>query len=419
VRRGQTGGGVVAANPSSNPEVGHAAAALASAGLLSRYHIPLATTERHERRLRRVLPGRAGDAVVREVRRRRLPDEIPASSIRSTATFADMQRVAGSRMRLPERANSFQMRHHRARFDAGVARGLTDEDRAILAISEASVRTLRRANELGIPTLVDCPLGHSGYIRALMREEAQLQPRWAPTLQGHTLSDRDIREQEEVLRRADTLLVLSTHAKETFVRNGVDEAKMIMTPLGVDLELFHPRPRPDDGRFRIIFVGQITQRKGLSYLIEAFKNAAIPDSELMLVGAPIGDYRVWRDEPGIRHVPAVPRSELPSYYRLADVYVLPSLAEGFPLTTMEAMASGLPVIVSTHTFAHDVVTDGEDGYIVPIRDAESICTRLRTLADEPDRRRQMGEAALATAQRYSWTRYGERIVDLFRGLDAA
>lgn len=96
------------------------------------------------------------------------------------------------------------------------------------------------------------------------------------------------------------------------------------------------------------------------------------------------------------------------------MYVLPSLAEEFPLTAIEAMVCGLPVIVSEHTFGEDVVEDGVNGYVVPIRDAGAIAERLRDLHSNPSKRENMGLAARHTAEGFSWSRYGERIASTVR-----
>jgi glycosyltransferase involved in cell wall biosynthesis len=193
---------------------------------------------------------------------------------------------------------------------------------------------------------------------------------------------------------------------------GVDANKLIETPLGVDLGLFRPKsiPRKND-TFRVIFVGQITQRKGLSYLLEGYRRAALPNSELMLVGQPCVTDAPWRNVLGLRHLPRLPREDLPDLYASADVFVLPSLIEGFPQTALEAMACGLPVIVSEHTFGGDVITDGVNGYIVPIRDPDQIADRLRHLYDHPNERRRLGLAARRRAEKFSWEGYGHRIVN--------
>jgi len=135
----------------------------------------------------------------------------------------------------------------------------------------------------------------------------------------------------------------------------------------------------------------------------------------LLVGRLQGSHQPWAQVSNIRVVAAVARWELPPIYSRADVFVLPSLVEGFPLTALEAMACGLPVIVSEHTFAADVVREGIDGFITPIRDDQAIADRLRFLYEHPDRRELMATAARQRAEQFSWQRYGERILTVLGG----
>jgi len=99
-----------------------------------------------------------------------------------------------------------------------------------------------------------------------------------------------------------------------------------------------------------------------------------------------------------------------------DVFVLPSLVEGFGLTALEAMSCGVPVIVSENTFGSDVVSDGQNGYVVPIRDVEAIVDRLRLLASDEALRTTMGANARATAEQYSWDAFGRRALELVTGV---
>src|SRR4029077_855471 len=161
----------------------------------------------------------------------------------------------------------------------------------------------------------------------------------------------------------------------------------------------------------VTFVGQIGQRKGLSYLLDGFEAAGIPQSELLLVGRPIGGTATWRNLENVRHLPQQPRSALPEVYGRTDVFVLPSLVEGFGLTPLEAMSCGKPVIVSDHTFGRDVIEDGVNGFVVPIRDSEAIADRLKLLGSDPTYRSRMGEAARRTAEGYSWATFGDRVAD--------
>lgn len=413
--------GVVVANPSSTPESVHAASALARAGLLSRYYVPVAITTAQEATIQRLLPKAIARPVLRELRRRTLPEGVPPECVRRVAAVTDLQRVAASRLHLPTKVRTRLAYRHRAAFDREVAGRLRNGDRALFGMLGTATESVRAARRVGVKTLLDSQISHFGWLRDLMREEAMLVPEYAATLQFHDVRDSVIAAYQVELELADCIFVLSSHARRTFLERGADDSKLIDMPLGVDLELFSPRPREDDGVFRILFVGQVTQRKGLSYLVEAFKRARIPRSELLLAGEVIGTAKPWISVPNVRHLGPMPRRDLPRVYASADVYVLPSLAEGFPLTSIEAMASALPVILSDHTFAHDVIVDGVNGFVVPIRDPDAIAERLRVLAGDRDRRAALAMAARRTAEGYPWSDYGNRIVqavasELGRGL---
>jgi starch synthase len=402
-------GGVVVTNPGSTPEIGPAASALAERGLLGRYYAPIATTPAHELALRRWLPTRVRGPILNELRRRPIPAHVPADSVRRVGSAANLATVAMGRV--SKRRLRGVHDAYMSLFDARASRGLRPGDEAVLAVAGAARRTLGSAQRLEAVGFLDCPLAHHRFLDAFLKEEAKLVPDYAPTLQEHDRSQRKLDWLDEELRRAHRLIVLSSFERSTFCDRGVDEEKMVICPLGVDLDLFRPQQRPVDDIFRIVFVGQITQRKGLSYLIEAFRRASIPKSELVLVGRPVGSIDPWARIPGVKHVPFMPRRQLPAVYANADVYVLPSLVEGFGLTALEAMASGLPVVLSEHTFGSDVITDGVEGFVVPIRDPESIVERLRLLAADPDRRREMGRAARFRAGQYSWEEAGRRFAD--------
>lgn len=403
---------VVIANPGANPELQVAASAAGSAGLIERYLAPVAVSARRTGSVRRV-PGRVADRVATELERRRVPPGVPEDRVRSLTAAEEVARVAAARLGLTA-AGTRLILHQARRFDRRVARSLVPSDGALLAVSAYAAESVRRARALGVRSVVDLPIAHPATVRELMREEARRVPEYAATLQGHDFPDSLISGCEAEYREADRLLVLAEAQRRTFVDRGVDPARMTTTPLGVDLDMFRPGERPDDGVFRVLFVGQITQRKGISYLVEAFRRAFPSGAELVLAGPVVGTSRPWASVPGVVHAPARPRAELAALYRAADVYVLPSLAEGFPLTTMEAMACGVPVIVSDRTAAHDIVGDGVEGYVVPVRDADAIAERLALLRADPDRRARMAAAARRRAERFPWSRYGDQVVGILR-----
>jgi glycosyltransferase involved in cell wall biosynthesis len=281
----------------------------------------------------------------------------------------------------------------------------------VLAVSAAAGRTLRRAVALGVPGFLACPLAHHRLTIELLRDEARRAPEFATTLPSPAILERMSATLDAELELAHRVLTLSTFETCSYVERGVDPVRIVQLPPGVNGDLFRPRPRAEDGAFRVLFVGQLTQRKGLSYLLDAFRLAAIPRSELLLVGAPQSRRRPWTTVEAVRHLPPLPQSELPLVYAAADVYVMPSIVEGSCLTALEAMASGLPVVVSENTGTPDVIEEGREGHVVPIRDPHAIAERLRELHSDPDRRHRMGTAARRRAEGLSWERYGQLVAE--------
>lgn len=400
--------GVLVANPGAGPEFPMLAAGLARADLLGGYVAPMSFS-REQATAPRILPRSIRIRVETELRRRTLPHEISMALVRRRATMSELAFVGAQRLNVPSGLAHLLIAGRNSRFDRDVARMLASVSwSGFVGAQGASVESLQTANALGIPTFLHSAIAHHRHAQRILAEEIKLQPKFAQTMQYHDFSKSMERQVEDEVALAHRILVLSSYQARTFVEEGVDPQRLVLTPLGVDTELFKPPPaRPERHGLQILFVGQLTQRKGLSYLLEAFIQAAIRGSQLVLVGRPIGNaLEVIRQIPGARHIPHVPRWLLPATYAAADAFVLPSLVEGFPLTALEAMACGLPVIVSEHTFGPDVVTDGTDGYVVPIRDSASIAHRLTQLAESPALRTRMGNNAAARARDFAWEHYG-------------
>jgi glycosyltransferase involved in cell wall biosynthesis len=194
------------------------------------------------------------------------------------------------------------------------------------------------------------------------------------------------------------------------VAHGTEASRVFVLPYGVDTRRFRPpeRPREPDGKFRVLFVGALTQRKGIKYLLEAAKRADIKGLELVCVGKLAGDAAAFAPYADVfRHVRHVPFHEVHLLFQTADVFAYPSLHEGSAFASYEALASGLPVVCTPNTGS--VVRDGIEGYIVPVRDVEALVERLRRLARDPDLRARMALAARTRAEDFTWTHYGARL----------
>ena len=226
---------------------------------------------------------------------------------------------------------------------------------------------------------------------------------------------------------ADYFIVPSTYAKSTYVKAGLGEKKIFVVPYGVDFKNFDKiRDKSNEGVltksrdiFRIIYVGQLCVRKGIHYLIDAFKALNIRNKELLLVG----DYseNIYRSyientvnqDWKIKHIGQVAKIDLVYYYNISSVFVLPSLANSFGLVTLEAMACGLPVIVTENSGSSEVVRDDVDGYVIPIRNTSVLLSKLEYLGNNREIRERMGTAAYFQARKYTWTRYADQLLQVY------
>ncbi|MCD6291622.1 MAG: glycosyltransferase family 4 protein, partial [Anaerolineae bacterium] len=169
---------------------------------------------------------------------------------------------------------------------------------------------------------------------------------------------------------ADQVIVPSEYVLGTFLAHGVPRGKITVIPFGVDVGRFSPPEERPESPVRFLFVGQIGVRKGVHYLLEAWQRLALPDAELILAGRVQSNswpaLAHYGDLPGVRWVGHVDPVDL---YRSAHVFVFPSLDEGSALVTYEAMAAGLPLIVTGASGS--LARDGVEGVLVPARDVDS------------------------------------------------
>jgi glycosyltransferase involved in cell wall biosynthesis len=385
------------------------ATGLAGAGLLRAYVTPIATSSRLRDRVS-ALPRPLSARLSKNLELRSVPGGVGEEQVVQVATLTELLQVGFHRAGSWPKATQAITHARSVRFDRHAARLLRGDDLAVIVNSNSGIETIRSAAALGVRSFLDYPVAHHGWAQTLLQEEALLHPELADTLQLAELPGAMSRRMEAEIEEADRIFVFTDFHRRTFVEAGVDESKLVVTPVGVDIDAFRPADRTNDDCFRVLFVGQLSQRKGLSYVLDGFTRASVPCAELVLLGPGVGSARVWEHRAGVRHIGPVPHSDLPAYYRTGDVFVLPSLAEGLPQTVLEAMASGLPVIVSENAVGSEVVTDGVNGFIVPLRDPEAIAERLAELHADAHRRLQMGEQARRRAEELSWDAYGQRIV---------
>jgi glycosyltransferase involved in cell wall biosynthesis len=288
------------------------------------------------------------------------------------------------------------------------------ETTAVYAYEDGALRTFQRAERSGLARIWDLPLPHYATIEETLVAEFH---RWPGAALGppHREPDWKQRRKDAELALATRVSVASAFTKKSLERFEL-AAPISVTPYGFPVESFAPKPAPPAGKLIVLSVGTHDLRKGTPYLLEAWKRAALPDAELHLVG-PLRLSKSFVDGYAgtFRHWPHVPKSELGARYAAADVLAFPTLGDGFGLVIQEAMCSGTPVVTTPCGGGPECITDGVDGWIVPPRDADALVERLRYCAANRDRLFEMGRAARARAERWTWHDAGRALAASLEG----
>jgi len=197
-------------------------------------------------------------------------------------------------------------------------------------------------------------------------------------------------------------------------------------PNGIDLEEFNPKvPRLkkfSDGKINILFLGRIEERKGLIYLLKAFKILSRSHSNLRLIVVGEGplkdDYQKWVENNKLENVvfeKAIREKEVPSYYRTCDIYCSPAIyGESFGIVLIEAMALGVPVVAFANTGYRIVLEKGKGKrFLVKPRDYKTLAKKLEILIKSKKLRKEMGDWGLKEARKYSWPKIADQILAFY------
>jgi len=278
--------------------------------------------------------------------------------------------------------------------------------------SGTSLSLLRDAKARGMVTVLERGSSHIvEQTKTLLDEYARFGIAFADT-PAETI-EQELAEYEE----ADYIAVPSGFVAESFLRQGFPVEKLLRTPYGADLSTFRPDPVAHEP-FRIVQVGGVAIRKGFHYVAEAFRQAAIPNSELWFIGGISSEAREYfakHPDPGITLYGHMPQSHLPAYYNQCDVACLGSVEEGMAMVLLQAAACGLPIVCTHNTGGREIVGDEACGIVVPPRDPAAMAAAFRRLHADAAGRRRLGQVARERAEsEFAWRNYAERALDHYR-----
>jgi glycosyltransferase involved in cell wall biosynthesis len=288
--------------------------------------------------------------------------------------------------------------------------------RGVYAYEDCAERLFETAKELGIRRIYDLPIAYWETARRLLQEEAQRYPEWEPTLDGTRDSEEKLARKTRELELAELVICPSNFVLDSLPEKTRRDKPCIVAPFGSPYTTYESH-RTYGKPLRLLFAGGLTQRKGLADLFAAMKLVDSKEVELVVMGSLLRPLAWYREQ--FRHFiyePPRPHRDVLRLMQTCDVLVLPSIVEGRALVQQEAMACGLPLIVTKNAGGDDLIVEGEAGFLVPIRSPESIAEKISWFATNRASISGMAIAAQRRASELTWHGYGEKVVAAIRSL---
>ena len=387
-------------------------ALLAKAGMLERFYTDMCGNIGLVKALHSLWPATLRPRIIRRLLGRKLPSEIPTSlvstcALRTFIHYGLKQLPVTSPSWLPNLDPEVWVRHQI------LHDGFLQANALYTNFVNSDLDVVQQAKEQGLYVVHETIMSpEAPYI---LREERDRYAGIEHQDPQDEIEQDTVRDRQKWLM-SDLILAPSVYVRNAIVRMGGNPEYIALVPYGIAEEWLTYQPNPQRGR--VLFVGSVGLRKGSHYLAEATR--ILQDrgvsGQVRVVG-PHDPKLVKKPEfKGPTYVGQVPRSDVRAEFMQADFFVLPTLCEGMATVHLEALACGLPVITTPN--CGSVVRDGVEGFIVPIRDAEALADRMEQLLTDDNLRQQLSCNARQRAQEFTWSKYGERLLQAICTLEA-
>ena len=274
-----------------------------------------------------------------------------------------------------------------------------------IGYEKSSLESFKVIKRQGGITVLDLAQVHYKYLIELRETQETFQD----LFEDENLFNEINKVKASEYEHADYILTLSEFAKSTLLKFGVDETKIKVVSLGYNPQVFKPKtqyPIPNTPKLKLVYTGTFTKRKGIHLLLQTIKELNLPGLELTIIG-PILDgeelfeqYKEWFTYYDFLH-----HEEMVKHFHESDVYVFPSYLDSWAMTVIEAMACGLPVIVTENTGAKDAVVNGESGFVLQIDDKEALKEKIKFFYHQPGQIEVFGRQAVESAKKHQWEQY--------------
>ncbi|MFH1461373.1 MAG: glycosyltransferase family 4 protein [bacterium] len=302
-------------------------------------------------------------------------------------------------------------------FDKWLSKRIAQEGKIDIFVGWANyfLNSIDQIKKTGAKIIVECGSTHIKEQQKLLKEEYQ---RFG--LNMEPICKQNLEKILAEYEAADYIMTCSGFTYRSFIKHGIDQNKILKVPYGVDLDSFINVEKKMDGKFRVICVGLMCLRKGIPYLLQAWKklNLPIDSTELLLVGNVQKDLMFFLKNftlpKNVIFYGSTDRITLFNLYAKSSLFVLPSIEEGLSMTIAEAMASSLPVLCTTNTGGEELIENEKQGFVVPIRDIDILAEKILWCYQNQNICEQMGLSAKQKVQNFTWDVYGQKIYEEYK-----
>lgn len=258
----------------------------------------------------------------------------------------------------------------------------------------------------------------SGVVKEILQDEIDKNPTAKKTILEETefhYTKKQLDNSVLEVKLSDFAVGASTFTLKTLIKQGMSEDCVHLAPYGVNIKDFKPRKEfKKIDKMRFLFVGSFSQRKGISYLLQAFKELEDvgENISLAMAGRGIMDYDLVKSYnlKCLETYINLPTEKLVELMQESDVFVFPSICEGFGLVLIQAMATGLPVITTHNTSGPDFVEEAKDGFLIEPQNVEAIKDKVRYFLQNPEDVKRMGENAITKSKDFTWDKFSSEII---------
>lgn len=283
----------------------------------------------------------------------------------------------------------------------------------VYAYEDVALKTFSTAKRNNIKCIYDLPIGYWRAMRVLLKEERDKNPEWAMTLGGFDDSEEKLQRKDNELSLADKIYVASSFTKKTLEMCPGKLADIEVIPYGFPTV---NKGRTYDGilnrKIKVLFVGGLSQRKGLSYFFDAIKGLEDKIEATVVGKGDLSKCKALKEALSrVNYIPSLPHNEILNLMSKQDLFIFPSLFEGFGLVITEAMSQGTPVITTDRTCGPDIINNGTDGWVVEAGNSEAIKKLLKQFISNPEILVKAGKKAMLTATQRPWSAYEKELAE--------